>query len=81
LVTCWLLIRRGYRNGCAAGSSFALGDEDEQLRWLAALSSQGIGGRRVIATLKAFIDQTPSPVPPQGVTSSRGWRRKKCWGS
>jgi len=38
----------------------ALGDEDEQLRWLAALSLQGIGGGTVIATLKAFIDQAPS---------------------
>ena len=40
----------------------ALGDEDEQLRWLAALSLQGIGGGTVIATLKAFIDQAPSAV-------------------
>jgi len=40
----------------------ALGDEDEQLRWLAALSLQGIGGATVIATLKAFIDQAPSAV-------------------
>jgi len=40
----------------------ALGDEDEQLRWLAALSLQGIGGGTVIATLRAFIDQAPSAV-------------------
>jgi hypothetical protein len=40
----------------------ALGDEDEQLRWLAALSLQGIGGGTVIATLCAFIDQAPSEV-------------------
>ena len=40
----------------------ALGDEDEQLRWLAALSLQGIGGGTVIATLKAFVDQAPSAV-------------------
>ncbi len=40
----------------------ALGDEDEQLRWLAALSLQGIGGGTVISTLKAFIDQAPSAV-------------------
>jgi len=40
----------------------ALGDEDEQLRWLAALSLQGIGGGTVIATLKAFIDQAPSAI-------------------
>ena len=41
----------------------AQGDEDEQLRWLAALSLHGIGGGTVIATLKAFIDQAPSAVP------------------
>jgi len=41
----------------------SLGDEDEQLRWLAALSLQGIGGGTVIATLKVFIDQAPSVVP------------------
>ena len=40
----------------------ALGDEDEQLRWLAALSLQGIGGGTVIATLRAFVDQAPSAV-------------------
>jgi hypothetical protein len=40
----------------------ALGDEDEQLRWLASLSLQGIGGGTVIATLKAFIDQAPSAI-------------------
>lgn len=40
----------------------ALRDEDEQLRWLAALSLQGIGGRTVVATLKVFIDQAPSAV-------------------
>jgi hypothetical protein len=40
----------------------ALGDEDEQLRWLASLSLQGIGGGTVIATLRAFIDQAPSAV-------------------
>lgn len=40
----------------------ALGDEDEQLRWLAALSLQGISGGTVIATLKAFMDQAPSAV-------------------
>jgi len=42
------------------GPVAALGDEDEQLRWLASLSLQGIGGGTVIATLKAFIDQAPS---------------------
>jgi HEAT repeat protein len=40
----------------------ALGDEDEQLRWLAALSLQGIGGGTVIATLKAFIEQAAEKV-------------------
>jgi HEAT repeat protein len=38
----------------------ALGDEDEQLRWLAALALQGIGGDAVVATLKVFIEQAPS---------------------
>jgi len=46
----------------------ALGDEDEQLRWLAALSLQGIGGETVIATLRAFIDRAPSAFP-QGLAS------------
>ncbi len=40
----------------------ALGDEDEQLRWLAALSLLGMGGSTVIATLQAFIAQAPSAV-------------------
>jgi HEAT repeat protein len=40
----------------------ALGDEDEQLRWLAALALQGIGGDAVVATLRAFIEQAPSAV-------------------
>ena len=41
----------------------AEGDEDEQLRWLAAVSLHAIGGGTVIATLKAFIDHAPSAVP------------------
>ena len=40
----------------------ALGDEDEQLRWLASLSLLGMGGSTVIATLQAFIVQAPSAV-------------------
>jgi HEAT repeat protein len=38
----------------------ALGDEDGSIRYLAALSLQGIGGEAVVATLKAFIYQAPS---------------------
>ena len=38
----------------------ALGDEDENLRWLAAMSLQGIGGETVVATLRAFMAQAPS---------------------
>ncbi|MFZ2520836.1 MAG: HEAT repeat domain-containing protein, partial [Anaerolineae bacterium] len=40
----------------------ALGDEDEQLRWLASLSLLGMGGSTVIATLQAFMAQAPSAV-------------------
>jgi HEAT repeat protein len=40
----------------------ALGDGDEQLRWLAALALQGIGGGAVVVTLRAFIEQAPSMV-------------------
>lgn len=45
-------------NGLVAAPS----EEDEQLRWLAALSLQGIGGGTVIATLRAFIEQAPSAI-------------------
>jgi HEAT repeat protein len=38
----------------------ALGDEDGSVRYLAALSLQGIAGKTVIATLMAFMDQAPS---------------------
>jgi HEAT repeat protein len=38
----------------------ALGDPDANIRWLAALTLQGIGGGTVIATLRAFIEQAPS---------------------
>ncbi len=64
--TCqWVAIGRGrltlwHRLGARAVA--ALGDEDEQLRWLAALSLLGIGGATVIATLQAFIAQAPSAV-------------------
>ncbi len=44
------------------GRHFRFSDKDEQLRWLASLSLQGIGGGTVIATLKAFIEQAPSAV-------------------
>ena len=40
----------------------ALGDEDEQLRRLAALSLQKTGRGTVIATHRAFIDQAPSAI-------------------
>lgn len=39
----------------------ALGDEDGNIRWLAASVLQSIGGATVIATLRAFIAQAPSP--------------------
>jgi hypothetical protein len=38
----------------------ALGDPDANIRWLAALTLQGIGSGTVIATLRAFIEQAPS---------------------
>lgn len=38
----------------------ALGDEDGNIRWLAASVLQSIGGGTVIATLRAFIDQALS---------------------
>ncbi len=40
----------------------ALGDEDGNIRWLAASVLQGLGGGAVIATLRAFVDQAPSAV-------------------
>jgi hypothetical protein len=44
----------------------ALGDEDEKIRWLAALSLQGTGEGLVIATLRAFVGQAPSAVAREG---------------
>ncbi len=40
----------------------AQGDEDGNIRWLAASVLQGIGGGTVIVTLRAFVDQAPSAV-------------------
>jgi HEAT repeat protein len=50
----------------------ALGDEDGGIRYLAALSLQGISTGTVVATLRVFIEQAPSALAREEAQSLVG---------
>ena len=57
------------RTPAAIGELVAsLGDEDEQVRWLASMALNSIGGPAVVATLESYV-------APRGQVWWRGRRR------